>query len=400
MKKRIWLFVFVSMLHVGLSAGAQELEQIAPAEQSAAVASNLPSAGALPAPAYPIGLANYQRSFRIRDITFPDGDRENRVRGIGLVVGLSQTGGRSIQTQTMAQNFYLSRGLTLEDGPETRAMSAVMVTASIPPYARKGEKIQVTVSVMDDATSLRGGTLVQTPLLGIDGQVYAMAEGAVLGGGVAAGGAAANVQRDHPTVGVCTAILEREICTEPPESPKSLRLILRNKEYTTAVSIANTLNSVFPRSAKALDHGAVEVQIPPSFRHNRPSFIAAIGNLSVNVDPSAKVVINQRTGTIIMGQHVRISPVVFAKGSLVISTTESPIVSQPAPLSQGETVVLPRTDVQVSETGGPYSALGGTATVGDLGRALNELGFTPNMMIEMFTSLQRAGVLQAELIIE
>ncbi|MEM9410767.1 MAG: flagellar basal body P-ring protein FlgI [Planctomycetota bacterium] len=397
MKKTLLILVnFFAVYAIGLTVGAQQLEPIQPlADQTTS-----PNQGALPPPSIPRFLPSYQLDYRIRDITFPDGDRENEISGIGLVVGLSQTGGRAAQTQVMAQNFYQRNGLNLEDGPETRAMSSVWVRASVPPYARKGEKIQVTVSVMDDATSLRGGTLIQTPLKGIDGKIYAIAQGSVLGGGVAAGGAAANVQRDHPTVGVCTAILEQEICTEPPDQQNKLRLILRNKEYTTAVSIANTLNSVFPNTAMALDHGAVEILIPPTFRNKRPSFIAAIGNLRVKVDPTAKVVINQKTGTIVMGQNVRIAPVTVANGSLVISTTETPVVSQPAPLSDGQTVVLPRTDLSVTESGGPYTPLGGTATVGDLGRALNELGFTPNMMIEMFSSLKSQGALQAELIIE
>jgi flagellar P-ring protein precursor FlgI len=337
--------------------------------------------------------------FRIKDITFVDGDRDNRVDGIGLVTGLSATGGRAAQTRIMAQNFLLRKGVSVQT-PETRSMSAVLVNGAIPPYGRQGEKFQVSVSVMDDATSLRGGTLTRTPLRGLDGQIYAFAEGQVLGGGVAAGGQAANVQRDHPTVGVCTAIIEREICADQMTCQNALRLVLRNKDYSTAVSIANALNDIFPGSSRAVDSGAVALVVPYVYHGKLPELIATIGSLAVRVDPPARVVINQKTGTIIMGQHVRLSPVVFAKGSLVIATAESPVASQPLPFSKGETVVLPRSDVDVRETGGPYSSLGGGATVGELGRALNELGFTPNMMIEMFSSLQRIGALQAELIIE
>ena len=353
-------------------------------------------------PSSPIKIATsaqIDRTYRIKDITFPDGDRDNYVNGLSLVVGLSQTGGRAEQTRIMAENYFQRNGLSVT-GPETRAMSAVQVTGIIPPYARKGERIQVTVSVIDDASSLRGGVLMKTPLFGLDGQIYAIAEGQVLGGGVAAGGAAANVQRDHPTVAVCNAIIEREICADFSTDHDHIRLILRNKENSTAVSIANVLNEAFPNSARAMDQGTVRVRLPERFRNRRPDFLSIIGRLSVPVDPRAKVIINQKTGTIILGQNVRISPVVFAKGSLVISTAENPVASQPAPLSEGETVVLPRTDLNVTETGGPYSSLGGGTTVGELGRALNELGFTPNLMIEMFASLQKAGVLQAELVIE
>lgn len=369
---------------------AQQLEEILPAPPGPAFGPALPAVNS-PRPTVAF--------YRLKDITYPDGDRDNYVNGISLVVGLSQSGGRAAQTRIMAENFYQRHGIQV-DGAETRAMSSVQVSGIIPPYAKKGERIQVTVSVLDDATSIRGGVLIQTPLRGLDGQIYAIAEGQILGGGVAAGGAAANVQRDHPTVGVCTAIIEREICADFDTNSDRIRLILRNKEYSTAVSIANALNTAFPRSSKALDHGTVEVKLPKTFINRRPDFLSVIGKLSVPVDPHAKVVINQKTGTIILGQNVRISPVVFAKGSLVISTAETPVASQPAPLSDGETVVLPRTDLSVVEGGGPYSNLGGGTTVGELGRALNELGFTPNLMIEMFSSLQKAGVLQAELIIE
>jgi len=374
-----------------------EPEEIFPLPDPTVADPELPTQPASPTITYP-PLA-VERFYRIKDITFPDGDRDNMVQGIGLVGGLSQTGGRAAQTQVMAQNYFRRNGIDVED-PETRSMSAVLVTGAIPAHARKGETIKVNVSVFDDSTSLRGGTLLRTELRGIDNQIYAIAEGAVLGGGVAAGGQAANVQRDHPTVGVCNAIVEREICSEVDPDYPILRLILRNKEYSTAVSIANTVNQIFPQSARAVDAGTVEIYIPRAFYGKRTDFVSVIGTMRVKVDPPARVVINQKTGTIIMGQHVKISPVVFAKGSLVISTAESPVASQPAPFSDGETVVLPRTNLQVDEGGGPYAPLGGTATVGELGRALNELGFTPNMMIEMFSSLQSVGALQAELIIE
>ncbi len=373
--------------------GAQELEPITPLDTRALSGTqNLGSQTRLIAP------PGREAVYRIKDITFPDGDRDNNVQGISLVVGLAQTGSSAAQTLVMAQNYFQQQGIAVAN-PATNSMSSVQVFGKIPPYARKGEKIQVTVSVVDDATSLYGGVLLKTPLRGLDGQIYAIAEGQIIGSGLSAGGQAANVQRDHPTVGTCHAIVEREICADFTESDR-IRLLLRNKEESTAVAISNVLNIAFPNSARTLDQGAVEVMIPGSFRGRRTDFLSVIGKLEVPVDPKAIVVINQKTGTIILGQNVRISPIVFAKGSLVISTAENPVASQPAPLSEGETVVLPRTDLQVSETGGPYSRLGGGSTVGELGRALNELGFTPNLMIEMFTSLRNAGALQAELRIE
>ncbi len=333
------------------------------------------------------------------DITIPEGDRDNVVSGTGLVVGLSQTGGRAEQTQIMAQNYFLRNGIAT-NSPETRSMSAVIVRGTIPAYARKGETIQVTVAVADDSTSLRGGHLIRTTLKGYDGQVYAIADGPIIGGGISAGGAAANVQRDHPTVGVCSAIVEKEICCTGAAKKSSLRLVLRNKDYSTAVSISNAINLIFPNAARALDSGTVDVNVPYNYQEKFPDFISIVGKLRARVYQRARVVVNQKTGTIVMGQNVRILDVVFANESLIISTAETPIASQPAPFSNGQTRVLPRTSVDVVETGGNYNSLIGGTTVGELGRALNSLGVSPNLMIAVFTSLRNQGALQAELVIE
>ena len=336
---------------------------------------------------------------RIKDITTVFGDRNNHVSGQGLVFGLSGTGGKAEQTAAMVKSFYLRKGIRVEN-PDTKNMSAVTVSGKIEPYARKGETILVNVSVADDAMSLRGGYLQQTVLRGIDDEIYAIAQGPIIGGGISANGQAASVQKNHPTAGVCEAIIEREICFDKMINDGRIRLILRNKEYSTATRIANELNRAFPRSSHALDSGTVEIYVPRSFQNSLPAFISMIGDLRVQPDMHAKVVINQKTGTIVMGQHVHISKVLFASENIIISTSENPIASQPAPFSDGETAVLPRTSIDIIETGGTYNVWREGISVGDLANALNTLAVSPTVLINIFTSLRNQGALQAELILE
>ena len=350
----------------------------------------------LPAPE-PIAR-EFDPTVRIKDITFVSGDRHNVVNGEGLVVGLQGTGGRSDQTQTMARNLFLNRGIRLGN-VNTQNMSSVFVSGKIPAYARKGETILVNVAVADDATSLRGGHLHQAVLRGIDNEIYAIAQGPVISSGIAAQGAASGIQKNHPATGVCEAIVEKEICFPKIEN-RPVELVLRNKEYSTAVSIANALNLVFPGSSRAMDAGTVRVQIPSGFRKKLPEFISMIGQLKVNVDLPARVVINQRTGTVVVGENVRISRVLFANESLIISTAETPVASQPNALGRGQTVVLPRTAINVFESGGTYNVLNEGITVGELARALNALAVQPSELVNVFTSLRQQGALQAELIID
>ena len=336
---------------------------------------------------------------RIKDITFIEGERNNHLSGQGLVFGLSGTGGKSQQTRVMATNYFLRKGMQINT-VDTKNMSAVLVSGKIPAYARKGETILVNVSVADDASSLRGGTLHQTPLRGLDDEIYAIAQGPIIGGGVSAGGDAASIQKNHPTVGVCEAVVEREIGCENIMNQGRIRLVLRNKSYRTASEIVNSLNLAFPGHARALNSGTVEIIVPKSFVYKLPIFLSMIGDLRVRPDQPAKVVINQKTGTIVMGQNVKISRVLFASENIVISTVENPIASQPAPLSGGQTVVLPRTNVDVFESGGTYNVWRGGLTVGDLANALNTLAVSPNTLIGIMTSLRNQGALQAELVIE
>ena len=341
-----------------------------------------------------------ERSVRIKDITSIAGDRSNNVEGNGLVLGLAGTGGRSEVTLDMARNFYSRNGNRIENIIITQNMCAVFVQGKIPAYARKGEKILIDVAVADDASSLRGGILKSTELRGIDNEIYAIASGPIIGGGVSAGGAAASVQKNHPTAGKVEAVIEREICGEATMNNGRIRLILQNKDYATATYIANVINTIFSNSSMALDSGTVEVNVPRSFYRKLPVFISMIGELRVRPDTKARVIINQKTGTILMGQNVRLSRVLFASENIIISTTENPIASQPAPFSDGQTAILPRTSVDVFESGGSYNLWQDGITVGELANALNTLAVSPLAMIDIFTSLRNQGALQAELIIE
>ncbi|WP_197454687.1 flagellar basal body P-ring protein FlgI [Stieleria varia] len=336
---------------------------------------------------------------RVKDITFLEGERVNHVSGEGLVFGLSGTGGKAEQTRVMATNYFLRRGMQVGT-VNTKNMSAVVVSGKIPAYARKGETILVTVSVVDDASSLRGGTLNQTALRGIDDEIYAIAQGPIIGGGVSAGGNAASLQKNHPTVGVCEAIVEREIGCEQIVRQGRIRLVLRNKAYSTATQIMNAINAAFPDHAVALNSGTVEIVVPRQFSQSLPAFISMVGSVRVQPDQPARVVINQKTGTIVMGHNVKISRVLFASENIVIATSESPIASQPAPFSGGETAILPRSDVGIFESGGTYNVWRGGLTVGDLANALNTLAVSPNTLIGVMTSLRNQGALQAELVIE
>lgn len=354
---------------------------------------------ALAPAAGPAPVNAFDASVRIKDITFVEGDRVNYLNGEGLVTGLSGTGGKAQQTQLMARNLFLRKGLAI-DNVDTKSMSAVFVSGKVPAYARKGEKILVTVSVADDASSLRGGNLSQTALRGIDDEIYAIAQGPVIGGGVAAQGDAASVQVNHPTVGVCEAIVEREIDCGRVVRNGRIRLVLRNKDYSTAAEIAKVLNQKYPNHAKAMDSGTVDVFVPNDMLNDLPEFISSVGDLRVRPDQPAKVVINQRTGTIVLGHQVKISRVLFASANIVISTNETPVVSQPAPLSGGDTTVVPRSSVDIFESGGTYNVWKDGVTVGDLANALNSLAVSPVTLIDIFTSLRNQGALQAELIIE
>ncbi len=357
-------------------------------------------AAPLKAQAGAAGLLSFNSgaSVRIKDITTIEGHRANRVTGIGLVTGLKGTGGNSTLTQNLARNMLRNFDILANEIP-TENLAAVAVTADIPPYVRPGETVAATVSIID-GVGLYGGELLSTTLKGLDGQVYAIAGGALVLGGFSAGGEGASVSKNHDTAGKVQARVEVGIHNGPAFPGDSISLLLNNKDYSTAFRIATEINRHFPNHARATDQGKVNVFFPKHFRGSKLDFVVAINGMRVVPDIPARVVINQKSGTVVVGQNVRLSQVMFANDSLIITTAETPQVSQPAPLSQGETTVVPRTEVNVSSTGGRYNVLNQQTTVGDLAAALNSLGVSPQDLISTFQSIKNSGALQATLIIE
>ncbi len=345
---------------------------------------------------------------RIKDITDLQGSRANQLRGLGLVVGLNNTGSKSLFTQNLAVSM-LSRlradakvitDLKSDPVIQSGNISAVMVIAELGPFSRCGSRLDVVVSALDDAKSLQGGTLLFTPLSGADDVVYVVAQGPLSVGGFTFGGQAASAQQNHPTVGRIPGggIVEQEARGEIVCNGQ-LRLLLRSPDYVTAQAIAKAINAKFVTTALTLDAGTVQVAVPRDRLPNVVNFVAEIGLLEVTPDAPARVVINERTGTIVAGEQVKIARVAIAHGNLRIVTAETPQVSQPEPLCQGRTVVVPRTQLGVSEQKGKLEVVEPSVTVADLARALNALGATPRDLITIFQALKDAGALHAELVI-
>jgi flagellar P-ring protein FlgI len=345
---------------------------------------------------------------RIKDLADVEGADDNQLTGIGLVVGLNNTGGKSPITRRFAMN--LIQNFDIRVPPEVRAMirtdtrektnnmSVVIVSARLPAFRRVGSKIDVSVSAFDDAISLTGGYLVMTPLTGVDKEVYALADGNVSVDSFVAGGQAATVQKNHPTSGRITngAIVQREVCTTLVKDG-AIRLMLREPDYETASRMVTVINQWSPTTCRALDPATVELTLGPAHRHDLMSFIAQVGALRVQPDVRAKVVINERTGTIVVGENVRLSHVLITHANLAIFTKESPEVSQPAPFSDGETTVVPRTEVNAVEEDTPIHEIEETATVADLAAALNALGVAPRDLGVIFQQLRDSGALHADL---
>ncbi|MEZ6126766.1 MAG: flagellar basal body P-ring protein FlgI [Planctomycetaceae bacterium] len=345
---------------------------------------------------------------RIKDITQVHGERINQLIGLGLVTGLAGTGGKSPITRQFALNFEQRMGIRSDPASRTRLdnnqarktdnLSVVMITAELPAFAKNGSEIDVIVSAYDDAKSLQGGVLIRTPLYGVDGEVYAVAAGPVSIGGFSFSGQGGSVKQNHPTTGriALGATVEQETCT-PIGNDGYIRLLLRNPDFETARRITETLNLIAPSSSRVLDPGTVECMIPSDYLGRTSDWVARIGNLTIEPDLKARVVINERTGTVIIGEGVRLSRVLITHANLTVTTVESPQVSQPAPFSNGETTVVPRTDITVSEDGFPVSEIHPNVTVGDLASALNALGVSPRDLSSIFQQLKESGALHAEL---
>ncbi len=341
---------------------------------------------------------------RIKDIADVEGVRDNQLVGYGLVVGLDGTGDtlRNAAFTRQALNSMLERfNINVREADlRTGNVAAVIVTAELPPFSMQGTRLDVTVSAMGDADSLQGGVLIATPLMAANGEVYAVAQGSLAVGGFSAEGDAASVTRGVPTNGRIAngAVIEREIDWDLA-AQETVRLALRNPDFTTARRMAEAINAFLgDDAASAQNPSTVSLSLPPAFSGDMVSLIAEVEQLRVATDMRARVVIDESTGTIVMGENVRVSTVAIAQGGLTITVSETPQVSQAQPLAPGgEALEVPRTDVEVTEDVGDLGVLEGSVTLRELVDGLNALGVSPRDMITILQTIKSAGALQAEI---
>jgi flagellar P-ring protein precursor FlgI len=346
------------------------------------------------------------QDIRLKDLVEFDGVRGNDLIGYGLVVGLNGTGDglrNSPFTEEIMANILERLGVNVT-GEQFRPknVAAVFVTASLPPFARVGGQIDVTVSAIGDAKSLLGGTLVMTPLNAADGQIYAVAQGTIIAGGAVAEAEGASVTQGVPTAGVIPsgARVEREVPFDFTQLT-SLRLGLRDPDFTTALLIEQAINARFGRGvAQALDAGTVQFDLAATQTGSPARALAAVENIRVAPERRARVVVDQRSGTIVMGDEVRISRVAVSQGGLTLRVQEEPLVVQPNPFSDGQTVVVPRGRAELEEREGRGLAeVPGGTTLAEVIEGLNALGVSPRDMIDILKSIKAAGALHAEFIV-
>jgi flagellar P-ring protein precursor FlgI len=340
---------------------------------------------------------------RIKDLANVEGVRQNQLIGYGLVVGLNGTGDTlnnipftKQSLQAMLERLGVNvRGQTMRTGN----VAAVMVTANLPAFSTQGTRIDITVSALGDAKSLQGGTLLVTPLLGADGNVYAVGQGSVAIGGFQAEGEAAKIVRGVPTVGRIAngALIEREIEFNLNRQSQ-LRMALRNPDFTTAKRIAAAINDyIGVPTAEPLDPGTVGITVPDLYRGNVVKLLTEVEQLQVQPDEAAKIVIDERSGIIVMGRDVRVSQVAVAQGNLTVTISETPQVSQPAPFSRGRTQVVPRTRIGVQEDGKKLAVVNEGVSLQQLVDGLNALGIGPRDLIAILQAIKAAGAIQADI---
>ena len=345
---------------------------------------------------------------RLKDIARIEGVRDNQLIGYGLIVGLNGTGDSASTSFTFQSivSMLENMGITIsKDEISVSNVAAVIVTANLPPFIQPGNRIDVTVSSVGNASDLQGGTLLMTPLKAANGQVYAVAQGAVSIGGFnagSAGGGSASIQKNHPTVGRIPggALIEREIPTTYIRD-NALQIILRQPDFTTASRVSTAINNYLNSpQAEALNAGIIKVNLPNKYKDQTINFIAELEKIAVQPDAVAKIVINERTGTIVAGQNVKISTIAVSHGNLSIEIKSHYLVSQPAAFSQlGSTVVVPETQSYVEEEESRLMVINEGVDIGEVASALNALGVTPRDMISIFQTMKEAGALQAELVI-
>ena len=350
-----------------------------------------------------IFLAGAARAVRVKDIADIEGVRSNQLIGYGLVVGLDGTGDKGSTKFTIQSlvNMLERMGVAVSSSDvKVKNVAAVVTTANLPSFAKVGSRIDVLVSSLGDATSLQGGTLLLTPLRASDGKIYAVAQGPISVGGFSAGGAAGGgVQKNHPTVGraVEGALVEREVPSHFNKK-SNLLITLHNPDFTTVSRLARAINTRLGEDlTDSLDARTVSVTIPNRFHGRVVELMASIESLEIVPDTVAKVVVDERTGTVIMGENVRMSSIAVSHGNLSIEIKEKLHVSQPLPFSGGETIVVPDSDVSVTEEKANLVMVPSGVTIGEVVRALNAIGVSPRDLISIFQAAKAAGALQAVL---
>ncbi|MCE5314853.1 MAG: flagellar basal body P-ring protein FlgI [Armatimonadota bacterium] len=344
----------------------------------------------------------YAEGVRLKDIAGIEGVRNNQLTGYGVVVGLNGTGDsqQSKFTTQSLSNLLKTYGIDISaDEMKVKNAAAVMVTAVLPPFARPGTTIDVVVSSLGDAKTLQGGTLLQTPLKAANDEVYAAAQGQISIGGFTGGGGGDSVTKNHTTVGRIPggAIVEKETQTDLTIQD-AVNVTLNNNDFTTACRTSDAINErLGGQYAKAIDGNVIAVNVPVEFADNTVPFIAMLESVEVTTDTVAKIIVNERTGTIIIGSQVRVMPVAVAHGALTVKISTDTIVSQPEPLSGGSTVVAKDTTVEVNEQPNHLMELDGGSSIEELVRALNALKVTPRDLISILQAIKDAGALQAQL---
>ena len=345
------------------------------------------------------------QAVRIKDLVEFDGVRGNDLLGYGLVVGLDGSGdslSNAPFTEELMTTILERLGVNVTgENFRPKNVAAVLVTADLPPFARAGARIDVTVSAIGDADSLRGGTLVMTPLSAADGEIYAVAQGTVIAGGAAARGQAAEVVEGVPTAGAIPAgaRVEREV-DFAFEALEEIRLALRSPDFTTAARIESAVNAEFGRPiARMTDPGTVTIELARLSGVSPSHALARIEAVPVRPERRARVVVDQRSGTIVIGAEVRISRVAVAQGNLTLRIEETPLVAQPNPFAEGETVVVPRSQAEIRKGEGNLAELAGTTSLSDVVAGLNALGVAPRDMIDILKTIKAAGALHAEFVV-
>lgn len=342
---------------------------------------------------------------RLKDLTSVEGARDNQLNAYGLVVGLAGTGdGKITQTIQSISNMLQRYGVNVPiESIKSGNVAAVMITADIPPFSKPGSRIDVTISSIGDATTLQGGVLIQTPLIGADNVVYAVAQGPIaiggfLGGASGAGGS--TVQKNHPTVGTIPngAIVEREVPMNFVKN-NTMNLMLRQPDFVTAARMAEIINQMFPGTAVAQDPATVNVRLPGEYANYPVNFLATIGSLEVAPDSVARIVINERTGTIVATANTRISKAAISHGSITIAIASNQNVSQPGAFSNGDTAITNATTTDVTESQGGFKIVEDAPTIERVAAALNALGVTTRDMMSIFQAMKTAGTLQADLVL-